>query len=208
MSLPSSATGPPVRPGKRSIYDAALHKFHEVGYHGTSMRHIAAIADVNVASIYNHYASKQELLRQIMVDTMEDVLEATGQALEDAGPEPSEQLRALMHAWVIFHTRRRPEALVSASELRSLEPANRAEYVALRDRQQRMFHDVIEAGVRSSEFATRFPEESTRAILTMGATIATWYRPDGELSPEELAERYVDIALGTVRAEPGQGDAA
>jgi AcrR family transcriptional regulator len=187
------------RVDKSDVYDAALRKFHVMGYHATSMRDIAALGDFNVASIYNHFASKQALLRAIMVETMEDVLATTAEALERSEATPTAQLSALMRTWVIFHTRRRPEALVSATEMRSLEPDNRAEVVALRDRQQRMFYEVIEHGVQTGEFATRYPVEATRAILTMGATIATWYRPDGGQSPEELAKSYEDLALGVVR---------
>jgi len=34
----------------------------------------------------------------------------------------------------------------------------------------------------------------------MGTTVASFYRPGGTLSPEEMADRYVALALGTVGA--------
>jgi hypothetical protein len=44
--------------------------------------------------------------------------------------------------------------------------------------------------------------ETSRALLGMCQSVARWYHADGPLSPEEIAARYVDIALMTVGAHP------
>lgn len=188
-----------VRVSKRDIHDAAVVKFHQLGYHGTSMRDIASEAGVNVASIYNHFRSKQALLQEIMVTLMTDVLAYTKEALDDAGMEPTDRLCSLVYGWVIFHTRHRAEALISASEMRSLDPDGRRQVVSLRDDQEAIFRAVVRNGVEAGVFTTPWPEDAARAIISMGVTIASWYRPDGPRTPEEMAERYVELALGTVR---------
>lgn len=190
------------RVSKAGILAAAIQKFHQLGYHGTSMRDIAGEAGVNVASIYNHYPSKQGLLQKIMVDLLADALASTKAALDEAGTEPTSRLRALVHVWVVFHTRHRAEALIGASEIRSLDDEGRREVVALRDEQEAMFRSVVREGVRAGVFTTPWPEDAARAIISMGVTIASWYRPDGRRTPEEMAQRYVELALGTVRG-PG-----
>lgn len=188
-----------VRSGREVVLEAAVELFTERGYHGTSMRDIAAGAGVTVASIYHHFASKQEILRHLMVRTMSDVLAVTRAALETAGPAPAERLGALIEAWVLFHTQRQAEALIGASELRSLEERGRREVVALRDEQEALFRAAVEAGVESGDFATPYPREAARAIINMGYSIASWYRPGGAISPEEMADRYRVLALGTVQ---------
>lgn len=43
------------------IVEAAVHLFASQGFSGTSTREIARLADVNEASLFRHFASKQEL---------------------------------------------------------------------------------------------------------------------------------------------------
>lgn len=187
------------RGGRDVVLVAALSNFQKFGYHGTSMRDIARDADITVASIYHHFGSKQEILQDIMARALSDVISLTRSALLGAGPSPSDQLRALMTAWILFHTSRQPEALVGASEIRSLDVAGHRLVVALRDEQERMFRDVVKRGVERGEFACPYPLEAVRAIITMGYSVASWYHPKGGLSPEEMAGRYAELALATVR---------
>lgn len=190
---------PKTRGGKDVIVKAAVRNFTDRGYHGTSMRDIARSADVTVASIYHHFGSKQDILLELMVTTMSDLISSTRSALLAAGATPAEQLDALVRAWVIFHTTRQPEALIGASELRSLDRLGLRLVVTLRDEQERMFRDVIERGVAEGAFKTPHPLDATRAVLNMGSSVSWWYRRRGPTPPEELATRYCELARGTVR---------
>lgn len=186
------------RHGKTPMVAAAVKNFTERGYHGTSVREIARDAGVTAASMYHHFSSKQEVLQQIMEQTLRDLINVTSSALDGAAPEPPEQLSALIHAWIIFHTERQAEALIGASELRSLESTGRTIVVALRDQQQELFNEVIDRGVAEGVFTTAYPREAARAVINMGYSVASWYRRDGEVSPTEMADRYVELGLGTV----------
>jgi AcrR family transcriptional regulator len=46
---------------RERIVDAAVHLFSRQGFSGTSTREIARLADVNEASLFRHFPSKQEL---------------------------------------------------------------------------------------------------------------------------------------------------
>ena len=190
------------RGGKNVIVDAAIKNFRTFGYHGTSMRDIARDADVTVAAIYHHFASKQEILQDIMARSLSDVISLTRTALLSSGSSPSDQLRELMTAWIHFHTSRQSEALIGASEIRSLDPSGRRLITTLRDEQERMFRDVINRGIAEGEFATPYANEAARAVIEMGYAIAAWYRQGGDLAPQEMAQRYTELALATVRAAP------
>ncbi|MEQ6901026.1 TetR/AcrR family transcriptional regulator [Nocardioides sp. YIM 152588] len=194
------AQGKQVRSGRGPLVSSAVRNFTERGYHGTSMRDIASGAGVTVASIYHHFASKQEVLVHIMAGTLTDLLSVTVAADEAADRTARARLEAVVDAWVLFHTERQSEALIGASEIRSLEGPGRDTVVGLRDEQEALFRSIVTAGVESGEFATAYPREAARAILNMGSMVSSWYRPGGELSPEEMSERYRDFALGTVRA--------
>lgn len=188
------------RGGRDVIVAAAVDNFQRLGYHGTSMRDVARDANITVASIYHHFPSKQLILQDIMKRVLSDAFSATRTALMAAPADPQERLAEIVRAWIRFHTHRRAEALIGASEIRSLDESGRSIVISLRDEQERMFRDVIEHGVSVGAFATPYPAEAAKAILTMGSSVASWYRAGGELSPEELADRYAALALGAVGA--------
>lgn len=197
----ADATLPPrPRGGKDAIVAVATIRFQRLGYHGTSMRDLARDCEITVASIYHHFASKQEILQDIILRALNDLISETTAAVEAADDSPREQLAALVNAWILFHTTRQAEAFVGSTELRSLDPQGREVIVALRDRQEAIFRDVIERGHALGTFQTAFPREATRAIVNMGYSVASWYDPRGELSPQALADRYATLALATVEA--------
>jgi AcrR family transcriptional regulator len=184
------------------ILDAALHAFSEHGYHGTTTRELAQRSGLSVPGVYHYYPSKQDILIDLMTVIIDELLTRSHRALDTAGPDPTSQFDALVESLLRFHMYRRQSAMVSTAELRSLEPGNRERYVAKRDEQQRMLDRVILDGVTSGEFSTPYPADASRSIASLCVGVATWYRPDGGLSVEELLERYLTIA----RAIVGLGD--
>src|SRR3546814_13152854 len=126
-----------------------------------------------------------------------------------AGRRPSEQLSALVGAFVLWHTREREVALIGASEIRSLDAVGRKLVVTLRDEQQRMFDDVIDRGVVEGDFTTPYPRESARATLNLAYSIATWYNPAGDVPPDAMAERCTVLSpciVGSARKSYGRGE--
>jgi AcrR family transcriptional regulator len=183
---------------RQLILDSAVRNMNERGYHGTSMRDIAAGADLTVASIYHHFKSKQEILQEIMLQALRDAHGMTRGALLRSGGEPKDQLQALVRAWVMFHTTRREDAHVAATELRSLDESGHRLVVALRDEQENIFRDVIERGVEEGAFRTEYPRDAVRAIINMGQQVCVWWRADGPLSAQDLADRYCTLATAMV----------
>jgi AcrR family transcriptional regulator len=184
---------------------AALAAFAEHGYHGTSVRDIAGRAGLSVPGLYHHYPSKQSLLKGLLERTMSDLLERSEAALAEAGPAPLEQFDAVVESLLRFHMYRRARAFVGSTEIRSLEPDFRLEYIALRDRQQLMVDNIVEAGVAAGVFYCPNPKDAARAVATMCVGVSTWYRPQGELGPDELVSRYLLIARQMVGVQPGAG---
>jgi AcrR family transcriptional regulator len=62
----SAPVNPPESSSKReAIIDIAAHSFARQGFHGVSMRDIAKANDSSVATLYNHFASKDALMLAI-----------------------------------------------------------------------------------------------------------------------------------------------
>ncbi|MEE4026061.1 TetR/AcrR family transcriptional regulator [Gordonia sp. PKS22-38] len=177
---------------------AALAAFAEQGYHGTSVREIAARANLSVPGLYHHYPSKQSLLQGLLERTMSDLLHRSEVAIAEAGDRPVDQFDAVVESLLRFHMYRREQAFVGSTEIRSLDDGYKSTYIGHRDRQQRMVDEIVFAGVEAGDFATRYPKDASRAVATMCVGVSTWFKLDGELDADELISRNLELARALV----------
>lgn len=179
---------------------AALESFSRKGFHGTSMREIAAAAEVSLGNIYNYFSSKGELLMEILRHANASQMKATQAAIAGAGDGVRERLSGAVRAFAKFVIAEQAACFVANSELHYLDDEDRRLVVVERDRHQAVFQELIQEGVAAKEFRTPYPEGAARALLTMCNGISVWYHPDGPLGPDEIAERYARYALALVEA--------
>ncbi len=179
------------------LLEAAGASFAERGFHGTSTRDIAAAAGMSPAAVYVHHKSKEELLYQLSSvghAAITDLVHAAVASSDDA----TEQLSALVRAFVAHHARQHTSARVVNYELASLDDEHRAEILADRREIDRAIREVIERGAASGVFDTPSPRMTAVAILSLGIDVARWYRDDGAWSPDELGDFYSELALRMV----------
>lgn len=176
----------------------ALSAFLEYGYHGATMRTIAERAGISVAGLYHYYPSKHDMLVALLDLTMTDLLERST-AARDEGDGPVERFCLLVECLALYHTHRRELGFVGASEMRSLSEDARARVAATRREMQRMVDVEVEQAVRHGDFLTRRPKEAARAVVTLCTALPQWFRVPGPSTPEQVAEQYVEFALGLVR---------
>lgn len=89
----------PRRPGgtaREQILDAAAELFTTAGYANTSTRKIAEAVGVRQASLYHHFATKDDILDALLAGTVDQPLKLATELLADAGPAT-----ARLHALVI-----------------------------------------------------------------------------------------------------------
>jgi AcrR family transcriptional regulator len=185
-----------------SILAAALTLFAERGYRATTMDDIGSAVGIRGPSLYKHVRSKHDLLVQIMVNTMSTLIRDQQAAL-GAGSDLSTRLRRSVEAHVRYHAAHRLEAFVGNREIDSLQPEERARVLDLRDSYEMRLRALIEAGCESGEFTVQSARLVSYAILEMGMGVAVWYRVDGELSVDEVAYCYSELALLMVGATSG-----
>ncbi|GGF48252.1 TetR family transcriptional regulator [Marmoricola endophyticus] len=188
------------RATEQAIREAALSCFSERGYHGASIRFIADRAGTSLSNVYNYVASKDELLAQLLRRASEAQYAQVLEALDGAGEDPAERLRAAVEAYARYVIEHRDELVLSNTEFRYLSRPHRTEVVELRDRMQRLVDDLIEDGVRRGAFATPYPADVSRSLLTMVSNITAWFQPEGALSATEVARRHAGFALALVEA--------
>lgn len=198
-----------VRRGDEPTAGALLRAAVEVmavhGYHGTSVRDVAAAAGTSPAVLYHHFGSKHGLLATMLDRGMDVLLTATEQALYDAPEDPVQRLDAIVAAHVRVHLTAQRESLLGNSELRSLDAGARVLVVSKRDAQQRMFDRVVRDGAGRGVFATPFPADAARVVTTACTAVAAWYRAEGPLGADEIVARYTRIARDAVGWRDGAG---
>jgi len=183
---------------RREIEAAASSLFRERGYSGTSVRDIARALDIQGASLYAHVASKQDVLGSI-VDRMASRYEtAADLALADVAAGPAERLAAIVRAHVAVTTDDIEQASVFVHEWRALSGERRAAIGRRRDAYEHRVRDLIRDGVDQGAFAVVDPALTAAWLLTALNGLVTWYRPDGRIAPETLAETYAELALRSV----------
>lgn len=183
------------------VLRAALEEFLVIGYHGATVRTIAARAGLSVSGIYHHYTSKQQMLLTILDLTMSELL-ARARGAQAEGSNPVQRFCLLIENLALFHTHRRELGFVGAAEMRAFDPHNRERIAALRSTQQRMVDIEVEAAVRDGSFRADHPYEAARAAVTLCTALPTWWRPHGPLTAEQVAEQYVGFALDLMRVAP------
>ena len=203
----SGAPALPPRPaaeGTRGrILLAGLGLFAEHGYHGTSIRDIAAGAAVQSASLYAHFPSKEAILAELVLVGHEEHHARLVSALLESGTDPRDRLAALVRAHVRAHTDYPMLAVVASNEMHALSPAAAAPAVAVRRRSEALLAEVLAIGHQQGAFDLVHPEATAAAIGSMGIRVANWYpAPQADLTPSQLADAYASLALRMTGARP------
>jgi AcrR family transcriptional regulator len=183
---------------KETIRSIAIELFFKKGYFATSISDIAKGSGIQKASIYYHYASKEDLLFHILKLTMDDLTAYLNQCLAEL--EGTEQrMRAAVRAHVRFHLERQQENFIANSELRGLTGAHYREIVNKRDEYEMIFQDLIAQGTGEGVFADADVKILSYAILTLCTAGAGWYKPGGRLTADEIADIYENFIISGLR---------
>jgi AcrR family transcriptional regulator len=191
---------------RAELVAVASRLFRERGYHGVGMRAIAEAADIQAASLYHHFASKEELLLESIYVVDRDLVVDQLPLLEGEGTY-RERLARLVRGHVRHIGANRDAWWVAGRELRALSPEKLDEVQVYRRRYQHALGEFLAAGTAAGEFACEDPRLSALAVLDMINGPNEWWEPRGRLAIDELAARYAALALRLVGADPA-GDPA
>jgi AcrR family transcriptional regulator len=174
---------------RERILEEAARLFGRRGYHATSMRDIGEATGLLAGSLYAHIESKEDLLYEVVVQAANQFLGGM-EALRAEILPPDERLRKAMRTHVGVVARNLDEAWVFHREWKSLTGERLAEVRRLRRRYERLWEEVVRdlPGAADPRFARLL-------VLSAANWTYTWYRPDGPLSPEEVADRFTDLLL-------------
>ncbi len=169
------------------------------GFQGMNLRLLASESGLQAGSLYNYFDNKNEFLATIVSDIMKELLQQISDAL-DGVQDPEERLRNFVSVMVIWHTKRKKEAIVSQSEIRNLPKGRYEELIGLRKEFELILRKIIDEGVAGGVFRVLDARLIVVAILNMLTGIAGWYKPNGRLDVETLVGEYTDIVTKMLSA--------
>jgi AcrR family transcriptional regulator len=176
------------------ILDAAAQVFRQKGFHGASMADIAESVQLQKASLYHHVSSKQDILLALLDRALEMLFEQIDAIAKQPLPA-DEKLRRMVQVYLRLLAENSDLSSVLLFEHRSLDPDQHARHIPNRDRFEALWRDVIDDGVRSGLFAKTDKAMAVRALMGILNWTLTWYRPDGPLAIEQIADQYTNLML-------------
>ena len=180
---------------KGMVLDHAARLFREHGYARTTVRDLAREVGILPGSIFHHFQSKDEILRMVMRDSIILNLARVREALADA-TETRARLRALIECELWAINGDTGEAwTVLVREWDSLSKAGQSNILELRDEYEALWLSVLEQGheqglVPSQPFVLR------RFLIGALSWTVNWYRPEGDLSLDDLTDEAMRLAAG------------
>ena len=183
------------------LLDVSVGVFIERGYEGTSMEDLSHRLGISKSAIYHHVSGKDELLR-LGVNRALDALFAV---VEEEASTAGKAIDRLEHV-----VRRSVEVLVEdlpfVTLLLRVRGNSDVERAAL-DR-RREFDRVVTRLVRAAEREGAVRTDVDAAVISrllFGTvnSLTEWYRPDGGLTPDDLADALLAVAFQGLRTGPG-----
>ncbi|GAB3819406.1 TetR/AcrR family transcriptional regulator [Pontibacter rugosus] len=179
---------------KEQIEKTATALFKSKGFSATSMRDLATALGIEAASIYSHIKSKEEILQRVCFKMAQEFFEAIDAAEAQKGTATARLKRAIA-AHVQVLTKNTEASAVFLHEWRHLSEPMHGTYLALRDKYEARFRSIMQAGISSGEFSVPDEKFAVLTILSGLNWIHTWYKPEGKMAPEEIAENLTEMLL-------------
>jgi AcrR family transcriptional regulator len=179
---------------REGILEAAARIFSEKGFHATSMQDIAEAVQLQKASLYHYFSSKQEILVEILDEALE-LINTRLEIVRSQSLSADEKLRHAMVSYLQTITENQNLAAVLLLEIRSVDPELKARQALRREKFESLWRDLIIEGKQQGIFNNVDPSLTGRAILGVMNWTVTWYRHDGPRSANEIANVYADLLL-------------
>ncbi len=205
MAMPRRKEQAGLEPNRRAeLLRAAARLFVEKGFDATTTRDIADAVGMRSGSPFYHFRSKQELLKTAMVEGL-DAGYARLLAAIDGMAEPEQRLRVLVRTHLGTLLDGECHSPMLLGETRALDAAAQAEIAAAFDRYQLPWQATLDELQQSGKLASA--ASPVRLLLFGMLNWSThWYRPNGKLSLDELADSAVALLLGgTLPTAPTTG---
>lgn len=193
---------------RKDIAEASIRVFNRRGFKGASMSAVAAELDIDRASLYYYFSSKEELFDQLVRAVVERNLEIIKQ-IESSGASASRKLRDLVNALMTSYGDNYPLFYIYIRENLSHVSDDRTEWSKS---MRKINAETVDAVISIIE--TGYADNSLRkvgsarvvayGILGIVGWTHRWFRPDqSDISAEEIGKTYAELLLAGLESPYG-----
>jgi AcrR family transcriptional regulator len=186
---------------REAVLRTAAHLFLEHGYQKSSMSMLAAQLKITKPALYYYFRNKEEILVECYrngIAYIENLLKQTN-TNEGTGLRKLFMYVETYSEALVSYDFGRCVAMLDESEL---SPATRREVRTMKRRLDSTLRGYVEEGMADGSIRQCNPKLVSFAIAGAINWIGTWYHPDGDLSPREIAVEYAQILTGGLGTMP------
>lgn len=180
---------------RAQVLTAAAHIMYRTGYHDMSMQAVAERAGMSVGLIYQYFGGKEEILEAVIVDILHSFRTRLPAAMDAAGEDPEERLRAGFGTFCEIIDGRREATLLAYRESQTLTESGRVTIMRLEQETIEPLRDAVAAGIATGRFRAVRPELVAHN-LKMAAH--SWALKHWDLSRQMTLREYIDAEMDLV----------
>lgn len=176
---------------RRNVIAAAAAVFREMGYEKGTTKAIANRLGMSQPAVYYYVGSKPDLIGEIAQVVAHDLTAALNDAIASSS-DPVDQLKAVITNFAVAALSNLDVFATYWHEQKHI-PADIAHSVA--ESESRFIARITELVVKAQQLGAlpaRHPSVVARGIIGMVYATYRWYQPDGDLTPAEIADVYID----------------
>jgi AcrR family transcriptional regulator len=178
MSMPETVTVRETKAARtrRRILAAAAHELVEHGYAGASLRRVADGAGLQLGSLYFHFETKEQLMLEVLRDSIDFALDQLRTAVDRAEPATTAaRITAAITAHIdtLHASGDRGAAVANGPE--TFPPSLRALYAAQVRRYTRVWDELLTAAQRDGTVSPSLDRRALRELVigAMNGTVRT-----------------------------------
>jgi AcrR family transcriptional regulator len=181
------------------ILAAAATLFRNNGFERTTVRDLATAVGIQSGSIFHHFRTKEEILREVMIEAIRFNTDRMVTALAQAS-SPQDRVLALIQSELQSINGETGEAMaVLFYEWRSLSDASQREILVLRERYERLWLECLKEAQDAGLINSGVDTFILRRFLTGAFSWSNfWFDPDGPLDIEGLALQGLRMVTQTM----------
>ena len=177
---------------RKELLEVAGSLFDRKGYRGTSIRDIARTTDTSISNIYHYFGSKEGLWKEIQNNTVREIPGLLKAAVEGE-TDPVQQFKRLLGVHLKLADKFQRESRIFFINADRLDASRDVKQREIQREVLGIYLDVLGRLQRKGYLKSRRLKVVAFNVLGVINWMLRWYRPDGELTAEEVRREIIDF---------------
>lgn len=184
---------------KEQIIKIATQLFATKGYHAVTLDEIAKRLKIRKASLYYYIKSKRALFEEIS-DTLVINSVMNIDEIYKSNLNPLDKLRKFIINQITINTNSTDLTAIFFDEASSIDKKFYSRYKQFKKKGEMDLQLILTEGVEKGYFNIGDIKMAAFLILSACNWVYKWYKPNGRLTPQEIASQYIKILEGGIVA--------